>query len=257
MARRPPPGLPGSVGLCYVCGMGIFERMSNVLSSNVNALIDKVDDPTKSVEQIVLEMREQLAQGQRELVAQFASQKQLQKKVEELDADAEKWSKRAELALKADDEALAREALVQKKRIVGDRDRAEAMLAEAKGATLRLKGALAKMEEKVRDVEARKGTIAVRAQQAKAGGGVESLGASGGESAFAKLRELEQRIDGAEAQALAMSEVDDVLSGGPRADALEAKFAALEGHGGGRGGSAADAAIDDEMAALKKKIRVK
>jgi phage shock protein A len=237
--------------------MGIFERMSNVLSSNVNALIDRVDDPSKSLDQILIEMREQLTAGQRELVAQFASQKQLQKKVEELDADAEKWAKRAELALKADDESLAREALIQKKRVVGDRDRAEAMLAEAKGATLRLKDALAKMEAKVRDIEARKGTIAVRAQQAKAGGGVEGLGATGTTNAFAKFREFEEKIDGAEAEVQAMREVDDVLDRGPSADALEAKFAALEGRGGGSGKSAGDVAIDDEMAALKQKMRVK
>jgi phage shock protein A len=239
--------------------MGIFERMSNVLSSNVNALIDRVDDPAKSIEQIVLDMREQITAGQRELVSQFASQKQLQKKVEELDVEAEKWAKRAELALKADDEALAREALVQKKRVVGDRDRAEAMLAEAKGATLRLKSTLTKMEDKLRDVEARKGTIAVRAQQAKAGGGVEALGATGPDNAFAKFREFEAKIEGVEAEAQAMREVDDVLDEGPSADALEAKFAALEGRGGGLGkkSGSADPAIDDEMAALKQKMRVK
>lgn len=237
--------------------MGIFERMSNVLSSNVNALIDRVEDPTKSVEQIIVEMKEQITAGEREILAQVASRKQLEKKVEELDGEAEKWAKRAELALKADDESLAREALLQKKRIVGDRDRTEAMLAEAKGSAIRLKDALGKMKDKLRDVEARKGTIAVRAQQAKAGGGAESLGATGTESAFAKFREFEAKIEGAEAEAAAMQEVDDVLTGGTSADALEAKFAALEGKGGGRGAASSDPGIDDEMAALKKKIRVK
>lgn len=237
--------------------MGIFERMSNVLSSNVNALIDRVEDPTKSVELIIVEMKEQITAGEREILAQVASRKQLEKKVEELDSDAEKWAKRAELALKADDESLAREALLHKKRIVADRDRTEAMLAEAKGAALRLKDALAKMKEKLRDVEARKGTIAVRAQQAKAGGGAESLGAKGSENAFSKFREFEAKIDGVEAEAAAMREVDDVLTGGSSADALEAKFAALEGRGGARGAGSSDPEIDDEMAALKKKIRVK
>ena len=55
----------------------------------------------------------------------------LRKKVDDLDAEVEKWERRAELALKADDEKLAREALVQKKRVVGERDRAEAMRARA------------------------------------------------------------------------------------------------------------------------------
>ena len=55
--------------------MGIFERMSNVLSSNVNALIDRVEDPTKSVELIIVEMKEQITAGEREILAQVASRK--------------------------------------------------------------------------------------------------------------------------------------------------------------------------------------
>ena len=86
--------------------------------------------------------------------------KQLQKKVDDLDTEAEKWSTRAELALKADDEALAREALLQKKRVVGDRDRAEALLAEARATTARMKQELERMEQKQKELEARKGTIA-------------------------------------------------------------------------------------------------
>jgi phage shock protein A len=243
--------------------MGIFDRMGRVISSNVNALLDKADDPRKSIDLLVSEMKDQVRAAQKEVVATFATQKQLQKKVDDLDAEAEKWASRAELALKADDETLAREALVQKKRVVGERDRAEALLAESRGSIIRMKQELARMEQKQQELEARKGTIAVQAQRAKAGSGAESLGAQGGTSAFDTFREYEAKIDRTEAEAQAHREVEDALdpgkaAGGLSRDELEAKFAQLEG----RAGSAAPGApkgtgeIDDELAALKKRIRI-
>lgn len=242
--------------------MGIFDRMGRVLSSNVNALLDKAEDPKKNLDLVLEEMRDQLRRAQKELVETYATQKQLQKKVDDLDADSDKWARRAELALKADDEALAREALVQKKRVIAERDRAEALLAEARGATQRMKQELDRMDAKHKELEARKGTIAVRAQQAKAGGGAEGLGAKGG-SAFDEFRRFEDQIDRVETEAAAQREVNESLDpgkarGGLGRDELEAKFAALEG-GGSKGASSplkGNVDVDDELDALKKKIRI-
>ena len=98
--------------------MGIFDRMGKVISSNVNALLEKAEDPKKNIDLIVEEMKDQIRAARKELVEAVAAEKVLRKKVEDLDADVEKWERRAELALKANDEKLAREALVQKKRVV-------------------------------------------------------------------------------------------------------------------------------------------
>jgi phage shock protein A len=150
--------------------MGIFDRMGKVISSNVNALLDKAEDPKKSLDLIVEEMKEQLRAARKEIVEGLAAEKVLRKKVDDLDADSEKWDRRAELALKANDETLAREALVQKRRIVGERDRAEALRAEQRAAVLNMKAELERMEQKQSELEARKGTMAAQIRQAKAGG---------------------------------------------------------------------------------------
>ena len=121
----------------HFAGMGIFDRMGKVISSNVNALLDKAEDPKKSVDLIVEEMKDQIRAAKKELVEAVAAEKVLRKKVDDLDAEVQKWERRAELALKAEDEALARDALVQKKRIVADRDRAEALRAEQRAAVTR------------------------------------------------------------------------------------------------------------------------
>src|SRR5215217_1170679 len=107
--------------------MGIFDRMGRVISSNVNALLDKAEDPKKSIDLLLEEMKDQVRAAKKEIVEGLAAEKMLRKKVDDLDAEVDKWERRAELALKADDEKLAREALVQKKRVVGERDRAEAL----------------------------------------------------------------------------------------------------------------------------------
>jgi phage shock protein A len=235
--------------------MGIFDRMGKVISSNFNALLDKAEDDKKILELNVEEMGQQLKAARQEVIGAVAAEKQLKKKVDELLGEAEKWDKRAELALKSGDEALAREALKQKRRVVGEADAAEKSRQEARDQALEMKEELERMEQKLEDVKMRKNTIAARAQQAKAGGGAEGLGAKrGGSSAFDNFRKLEEKIEGREAENAAMSEVEDALGTTERQD-LEAKFRELE-RGMGKPGKSGESEIDEDLAALKKRIRV-
>jgi phage shock protein A len=241
--------------------MGIFDRMGKVISSNVNALLDKAEDPKKNIEYIVAEMRDQIAAARKEIPSSMATEKLLDKKVQALDAESETWARRAELALKADDETLAREALVQKKRVVADRDRAEAMLAEAKSATLKAKAELVRMEAKLQEVEARKGTLVAQAQQARATASSDGQGGGSGGTAFDEFKRFEQKLERTEAEVAASREVEYALGGkssatGLSREQLEARFAQLE-HGSGAKTGKGGSDIDDELAALKQRVRVK
>jgi phage shock protein A len=242
--------------------MGIFDRMGKVITSNVNALLDKAEDPHKSLDLIVEEMKDQIKAAKKELVEGVAAEKVLRKKVEELDADVSKWERRAELALKAGDEKLAREALVQKKRVVGERDRAEALRGEQRSAVLNMKAELERMEAKQQEVQAKKSTLGAQIKAARAGGGAEGLGAkAAGSSAFAEFRRMEDQIEGQVAEVAAAKEVEAAMGeGGLSREELEAKFARLE-HGGPDASKApldrsGAPEIDDELAALKKKVRI-
>src|SRR5271168_623683 len=126
--------------------MGIFDRMGRVISSNVNSLLDKGEDPRKLLELNLDEMGEQLKRGHQDVISAVAEEKRLKKKVEESDAEVEKWDKRAELALKTGDEALAREALKQKKRVTGERELAEKVRTEQRDIALKMKDELQRME---------------------------------------------------------------------------------------------------------------
>jgi phage shock protein A len=243
--------------------MGIFDRMGRVISSNFNSLLDKAEDPKKNVEQTLREMREQIRAARNEVVRSVAAEKQLRTKVGELDSEVEKWSKRAELAVKHDDDDLAREALVQKKRVTGERDRAEALRAEQRGAALEMKSELERMEQKLTELESKKSTIITKAKQARAGGGVEALGATGsGSGAFTEFRRMEDQIEGVETAAQAQREVEEALGGGRgpgglTRDEVEAKFRALE-YGGGDAATAPKGGgeVEEELQALKKKVRI-
>jgi len=235
--------------------MGIFDRMGKVISSNVNSLLDKAEDDKKLLELNLEEMDEQLKAGRQDVITAVAGEKQLKKKADDLKADVERWEKRAELALKSEDEALAREALRQKKRVESEYEAADKARIDQRDVALKMKEELERMEQKLEELKLRKGSIAARAQQARAGGGSESLGARGGSSAFDNFRKMEEKIEGREQESLAMAEVEDALGTGPDKKSLEEKFRDLE-RGGSSGGTKKDADIEDELAALKKRIRV-
>jgi phage shock protein A len=240
--------------------MGIFDRMGKVIQSNLNSLMDKAEDDKKLIELNLEEMDGQIKAGHQEVVQAVAAEKQLRKKADDLRADVERWDKRAELALKSSDEALAREALKQKKRVSSEAEAADKARAEQRDVALRMKEELERMKEKLAELKMRKGSIIARAQQARGGSTSEQLGTRGGPSAFDNFRRMEEKIEGREAEGLAMAEVEEALGKGQKTEDLEAKFRDLERQVGGKTGKGEEGGgsseIDDELAALKKRIRV-
>ena len=236
--------------------MGIFDRMGKVIQSNLNALLDKAEDDKKLIELNLDEMDGQIKAGHQEVVQAVAAEKQLKKKVDDLQADADRWDKRAELALKSGDEALAREALKQKKRVQAELGNTEKARGDQRDVALRMKEELERMKEKLAELKMRKGSIVARAQQARGGTGAEQLGTKGGTSAFDNFRRMEEKIEGREAEGAAMAEVEDALGKGEKVEDLEAKFRELERRSGGKGAPDGGSDVDEELAALKKRIRV-
>jgi phage shock protein A len=239
--------------------MGIFDRMGRVISSNFNALLDKADDPRKSIELTLDEMRAQIRAGRQEVVRAVAAEKQLRGKVEELEAALDKWSSRAELAVRQGDDELAREALLHKRRVAAERERAEALRAEQRGQALEMKAELERMEAKLAELSARKGTLAAGVEQVRSAAGAGEGGARVGGAPFAEFRRMEDQLEGVEAAFQAQREVDEALGGGRGPGGLtreevEARFRALET------GVAADSPVrtevDEELSALKRRVRV-
>ena len=95
--------------------MGIFDRISRVIRSNVNDIIDKSEDPEKVLEQSLRDMGDDLVKMRQAVAQAIASQKRTEQQYKKNQAEANTWQQRAQLALSKGEESLAREALVRKK----------------------------------------------------------------------------------------------------------------------------------------------
>src|SRR5215468_8819054 len=96
--------------------MGIFTRLSDIISSNLNAMLDKAEDPEKLIRLMIQEMEDTLIEIKASCAGVMATKKRVQRELDEVMARAEQWAQRAQLAMNKGREDLAREALVEKRR---------------------------------------------------------------------------------------------------------------------------------------------
>src|ERR1700761_3719944 len=100
--------------------MGILDRISRLVSSNINSAIDKMSDPGKEIDQLVIDMEAQLKKARQEVQAALATEKRQRTRAEALYKSSQEWQERAERAVRAGDDNLAREALKRKTEIDGE-----------------------------------------------------------------------------------------------------------------------------------------
>jgi len=96
--------------------MGIFSRVRDIISSNINAMLDKAEDPEKLVRLMIREMEDTLVEIKASCAQAMATRKRIQQQVEEADGRAREWTDKAQLAIVKGREDLAREALLEKRR---------------------------------------------------------------------------------------------------------------------------------------------
>jgi phage shock protein A len=242
--------------------MGIFDRpMGKVISSNVNALLDKAEDPKKNIDLIVEEMKDQIRPRARSWSRPSpprrcsARRSRISTPRWRSGSAAPSWRSRP------NDEKLAREALVQKKRVVGERDRAESLRAEQRSTVLTMKGELERMEAKQQGARGEEGD-ARRAAQAGARRrrrrgprGEVARAARSPSSAAWKTRSTARWPRSPRTR-----EVDDAMTGrahGGRRARVEVRGARRQDGLAGDLEDRDDAPRSiDELAALKKKIRI-
>jgi phage shock protein A len=221
----------------------MFERLKTVISSNINALISKAEDPEKMLNQMIIDMNEQLIESKKALAMAIADEKKLERDMMENRAKADEWEKKAMLAVRAGRDDLAKEALLRKQEFEGYATQLAQQWEAQKQSVEKLKEALRQLQTKIEEANRKKNILIARAKRAEAQQRINQTmsSLSGNKSAFETFERMERKVDEIEASAEAMKELDEASSGA----SLEKQFAQLESSP-----QAADVLLEE----LKKKM---
>ena len=181
--------------------MSVFSRMTDIVNSNLNALLDKAEDPEKMVRLIIGEMEETLVEVRSTSARAIADKKELTRRHEQLRQEASEWQRKAELALSKDREDLARAALVEKSKADEIAGSVASDLDVLDGTLAKLSGDIAALQNKIKDAKARQNAIVVRGQAAKVRLGVRrQLSDHNIDDAIIRFEQYERKMDDLEGQ---------------------------------------------------------
>ena len=142
--------------------MGIFTRFSDIVNSNINAILDKAEDPEKIVRLMIQEMEDTLVEVRSAAARSIADKKDLNRKIEALDNEKDDWEDKAELALRKGREDLAKAALVEKSRVATAVDALKEDYVTVDDGLAKLNEDIARLEAKLEDAKARQKALLAR-----------------------------------------------------------------------------------------------
>ena len=205
--------------------MGIFQKISTVFKSNINDLIARAENPEKMLNQIILDMKEQLAKAKREVAGAIADERKLRSQLDEEIKQAREWERRAMLAVKEGRDDLAKQALVRQQEHAGRAAVLEQTWNAQAAETEKLKGALRQLNDKIEEAKRKRNLLIAKQKRAMAQKRIhETMAGLSDSSAFEAFNRMAEKIEESERQTVAAAEVSEALSG----DTLETEFAALE-----------------------------
>ena len=226
--------------------MGIFDRLSQLLRSNINDLISRAEDPEKMLNQILVDMRSQLVKAKQQVAAAIADEKRLRDQADaeyKLSAD---WESRAMLAIKEGRDDLAKQALVRQAEHATHGQQLEQTWETHRVETEKLKNSLRDLNDKIEEAKRKKNLLIARQRRAQAQQRIhETMSSMSEKSAFEAFARMEERIETNERQLKASVEIEEEFTG----DRLQQDFKALEKGTTG-------AAVDERLLALKQKMGV-
>jgi phage shock protein A len=216
--------------------MGLMERVSTLLRANLNDLIDRAEDPSKMIKQVILDMENQLLQVKTQVAISIADQHMLEKKQSENDVKAAEWMRKAELAVDRGQDDLARAALERHKSCERTAESFREQVADQRAQVELLKSVLGKLEQKLSEAHSKSAMLLAQHRRARAlGKASDARLAIGAGSTIRTFDRMKDKVVHDEAVSQAKSE----LAG----DNLDDRFAQLE----------RDDEVDRALAELKAK----
>ena len=222
--------------------MGLFSRFKRTVKSNLNDMISKAENPEKMLDQLLLEMNEQLIDSKKTVAASIADEKRLERVIAQNRGEAADWERKAVLAVKSGNDALAKEALLRKQ----EYDNAALQYQtqwEAQHSTVEgLKGSLRQLQQKIEEAARKRNLLVARVKRAEAQKRIQqTMSGLSDTSAFEVFDRMAEKVDRIEAEAEALKEIESTTG----ADSLERQFRELE---------ASDASGDKLLEDLKARL---
>ena len=221
--------------------MGIFDRLSTLIKSNINDLISRAENPEKILEQLIVDMRSQLAKAKQQVAAAIADEKRLSAQAEQEKKLAEDWEKRAVLAVQESRDDLAKQALLRHNEHVQNALQLHETWLKHREETEKLKGSLRQLNDKIEEAKRKKNILIARQKRAEAHKRIqETMSSISDKSAFETFERMAEQIEHEERKLIAAAEVNEDLSG----DSLIKQFQGLE----------VKASADEQLLELKRKM---
>src|ERR687892_1932822 len=223
--------------------MGLFDRLSAMLRSNINDLISRAENPEKMLNQLIVDMKTNLAKAKQQVAAAIADEKKLQADADAMKKQAEDWERRAMLAVQEGRDDLAKQALARyNEHLQGAQQLHETWL-KHKAETEALKLSLRQLNDKIEEAKRKKNILVARAKRAEAQQRIqETMSGMSDKSAFESFERMAEKIEATERKALAAAELNEEFSG----DHLLRQFEALEYKG----------SSDQQLLELKTKMGI-
>lgn len=221
--------------------MGIFSRLSDIVNSNLNALLDRAEDPQKVIRLVIQEMEDTLVEVRSAAVRLIAERREIERRMAGLVRDRDEWQRRAEFAVSRNREDLAKAALLAKSRAAQAIAEAETQVAAVQDALAHQNEDVGKLQAKLDDAKSREKTILLRQQNATTRLKVkQTIYDQRVTDAFARFEQVERNLDMMEGRAEAYD-----LGRRPAVPSVAEEFAALE----------ADDQVERELTEIKTRIK--
>lgn len=194
--------------------MGIFQRLSDLLKSNINDLIDKAEDPEKMVKQIILDMQKELNKSTQALGKAVASERMAEKQYQNSQQISADWESKAKAALAAGNTELAKKALAKKVKADEDTASYKEMYETISKQTADIKEQVETLKSKLDEAKSRQAMLIARSQMTDTQKNLaKSVGGFDASSSTEKFNRMEEKIIRKEAEADAFADISDSLNG--------------------------------------------
>ena len=215
--------------------MGVFSRLSDIINSNINAMLDKAEDPEKIARLIIQEMEDCLVEVRSAAARSMADKKEYERDISQLEQTRLDWTAKAELAVEKGREDLARGALSAKQRAEREIDSRRQALKAIEEVSIRRQEDLEKLQAKLDEAKTKHRALVVRREAAEQRIAMRSrIEVNKVDEAMRRYGQIERKVDEMEAYA-------DLINVGDRS--LEAQFQEL----------AAEESIEKELAEIKRR----